>query len=229
MMVQELEIDIPVDYRRITATLGVPDHARSLVVFAHGSGSGRLSSQNRFLAEELRSARIATLRLGLLTPDEEEVDARSGLLRFDVDLLADRVDAVTDWVATSELLRTMRIGYFGASTGAAAALMAAARRPSSISAIVSRGGRPDLAGVALAHVSAPTLLIVGGEDHEVLAPNEEALNHLWVAHKQLRLIPGATHLFEEAGALEQVAALAREWFETFLEGHAAVGAGAAAP
>jgi putative phosphoribosyl transferase len=228
MTVQELAIDVAVDHRRIEGILSVPDHPRSLVLFGYGNGSGRFSRRDRYVADSLRSAQIATLLVHLLTSDEDAIEAQSGLLRFDVDLLADRIEAITDWVETNELLRTMRLGYFGADTGAAAALIAAARRPSSIGAIVSIGGRPDLAGVALPHLSAPTLFIVGGEDHDAIELNEEALGRISAPQKQLRLIAGATHLLEEAGALRQVAALARDWFETFLEGGPAIHPGAEA-
>jgi len=228
MAVQELDIEVPIDYRRIEGILSLPDHARSLVLFVHGNGSGRFSPRDRQVADLLRSAQIATLLVHLLTSNEDAIDAQSGLLHFDVYLLADRIEAITDWAETNELLRTLRLGYFGADTSAAAALIAAARRPSSVGAIVSRGGRPDLAGPALAHLRAPTLFIVGGEDHEAIELGQDALARISAPQKQLRLIAGATHLFEEAGALQQVAALARDWFETFLEGGPAIQPGAEA-
>ncbi len=178
-----------------------------LVLFAHGSGSSRLSPRNTFVAEALRQAGLATLLFDLLT-DAEAVD-RS--LVFDISLLAERLEAATDWVAGSAGIRELPLGYFGASTGAAAALVAAAHRQSAIRAVVSRGGRPDLAAAALPHVTAPTLLIVGGDDEDVLALNRQAYARLR-CERRISVVPGATHLFEEPGALEQVVDLARAWF-----------------
>src|SRR2546425_1857721 len=192
-----------------------PRGARGVVLFAHGSGSGRHSPRNRYVAGLLNEARLATLLLDLLTPAEEAIDLRTAHLRFDMRLLGERLIAATDWLTEYPETRQLRIGYFGASTGAAAALVAAAERPGVVGAVVSRGGRPDLARPALARVRAPTLLIVGGQDQLVIELNRQALAELR-SEKQLVIIPGATHLFEEPGALEQVARLAREWFERYL-------------
>jgi putative phosphoribosyl transferase len=199
----------------LEGTLTVPADASGVVLFAHGSGSSRHSPRNRFVANELRQARLATLLTDLLTPEEEAIDARTAKLRFDIDLLARRVTAATDWLADQDATRGLPIGLFGASTGAAAALVAAAERPELVRAVVSRGGRPDLAGDVLGRVRAPTLLVVGGDDVEVLRLNEQARDQL-TAENELQVVPGATHLFEEAGALEQVAALARDWLERHL-------------
>ena len=199
--------------------LALPSGARGMVVFAHGSGSSRFSPRNRAVAAALRAAGLGTLLVDLLTRDEERVDARTGHLRFDVRLLATRLVACIDWLAGGARTSDLRIGCFGASTGAAAALVAAAARPTSVAAVVSRGGRPDLAGPALSQVRAPTLLIVGGEDPEVLELNRQALQKLQ-GEKALVVIPGATHLFEEPGTLEQVADLARRWFLRWLAAEA---------
>jgi putative phosphoribosyl transferase len=196
--------------------LSSPDNARGVVLFAHGSGSGRHSPRNRYVARVLQRAGLATLLIDLLTPDEESVDLRTGHLRFDIGLLAERLAGATEWLIDNPDTRDLRIGYFGASTGAGAALVAAAERPREVGAIVSRGGRPDLAGDALSHVEAPTLLIVGGDDVPVIAMNEEALGRLR-AEKKLEIVAGATHLFEEPGALEQVARLAAGWFGRYLD------------
>ncbi|MDO9270142.1 MAG: dienelactone hydrolase family protein [Methylobacter sp.] len=191
--------------------LAVPEHAKGLVVFAHGSGSSRFSRRNRFVAETLNEAGIATLVFDLLTAEEEDIDQYTRELRFDIPLLTDRLIGVIDWVSLNEAISVFPIGLFGASTGAAAALAAAACRADKVAAVVSRGGRPDLALDHLAKVKAPTLLIVGGDDEIVIDLNRQAANQLPVEHR-LEIIPGATHLFEEAGKLEQVAALARDWF-----------------
>jgi dienelactone hydrolase len=195
--------------------LVAPPDARGIVLFAHGSGSSRLSPRNRHVAAVLRRGGLATLLMDLLTRDEETVDARTAHLRFDIGFLAGRLAAATAWVRKNAETRTLPLGYFGASTGAAAALMAAAEQPEAVRAIVSRGGRPDLAGAALARVQAPTLLIVGGDDHPVIRMNREALARL-VAEAKLEIVPGATHLFEEPGTLDEVARLARAWFERWL-------------
>jgi dienelactone hydrolase len=191
--------------------LSTPAETRGLVVFVHGSGSSRHSPRNRAVAETLLQARLATLLLDLLTPDEERTDAVSAELRFDIPFLANRVIAAVDWATTQPSIESLPLGLFGASTGAAAALMVAAGRPSAVRAVVSRGGRPDLAGAALDRVTAPTLLIVGGRDEAVLELNRQALTRL-CGEKQLVVVPRATHLFEEPGALNQVAQLATEWF-----------------
>jgi dienelactone hydrolase len=185
------------------------------VLFAHGSGSSRHSPRNRRVAALLIEAGLATLLIDLLTPAEEMVDLRTARLRFDIGLLAERLVGATDWLTRYPETRDLRIGYFGASTGAGAALVAAAERPHIVGAVVSRGGRPHLAGPALARVRAPTLLIVGGNDLPVIALNQEAFEQLR-CEKRLAIVPGATHLFEEPGALDQVARLAREWFERYL-------------
>jgi len=215
----------PVVPRPVTITLpGVqlqgdltfPSGASSIVVFAHGSGSSRLSARNRWVAEQLVEAGHATLLFDLLTREEEAWDARNASLRFDIRLLAGRLVGATTWLSMHDATRELRVGYFGASTGAAAALVAAAALPERISAVVSRGGRPDLAGTALAQVRAPTLLIVGGSDREVLALNRAALAQLTVQDKKLVIVPGASHLFEEPGALSQAARAAREWCDRWL-------------
>jgi len=199
----------------LEGSLGVPEGAGGVVLFAHGSGSGRHSPRNRYVARALRAAGLATLLIDLLTPDEEAVDLESGHLRFDVWLLARRLAAATSWLERNPDTRDLRAGYFGASTGAGAALVAAAERPREVGAVVSRGGRPDLAGDALPLVEAPTLLIVGGEDVPVIRMNGEALERLR-AQKRLEIVPGAGHLFEEPGALEEVARLAAGWFTRYL-------------
>lgn len=210
-LAEELPVEIEIDDARLLGSLSIPAGATGLVLFAHGSGSSRHSPRNRRVAEALQGAGLATLLFDLLTEEEESVDERTGHLRFDVELLAERVLGAA--LATRELPETsaLRLGYFGASTGAAAALIAAARRPDLVGAVVSRGGRPDLAGAYLEEVVAPTLLIVGGEDTEVLALNREALEMLR-GPRQLAIVEGATHLFEEPGALEEVARAASEWF-----------------
>ncbi|HZT07527.1 MAG TPA: dienelactone hydrolase family protein [Chloroflexota bacterium] len=200
---------------RLEGTLVLPPGTRGVVLFAHGSGSSRFSPRNRFVARKLQEGGIGTLLLDLLTRQEEMIDARTGHLRFDIGLLAERVIGAADWLRTKADTRAMRIGYFGASTGAAAAIVAAAREPTWVSAIVSRGGRPDLAESDLRRVQTPTLLIVGGRDFEVLDLNRAALEQL-PGVKALEIVPGATHLFEEPGALERVAELARGWFATYL-------------
>jgi pimeloyl-ACP methyl ester carboxylesterase len=203
---------------RVTATgvdllgdLEVPDAARGIVLFAHGSGSSRKSTRNRMVARELNAGHLATLLIDLLTPGEEDVDAHTRHLRFDIELLAERLGHAATWLTREPSTSHLAIGCFGASTGAAAALVCAARLPELIQAVVSRGGRPDLAGDALPSVVAPTLLIVGGEDRGVTGLNEIALEWLQ-CEKRLEIVPGATHLFEEPGTLDQVARLARDWF-----------------
>jgi dienelactone hydrolase len=209
------EIQVPVPGGIIAGDLALPEAARGIVIFAHGSGSSRLSRRNRWVARQLEALNLATLLLDLLTPDEEAVDARTAALRFDIPFLARRLVHVTDLVRDDVVGPGLPLGYFGASTGAAAALIAAAEQPAAIRAGVSRGGRPDLAELALRQVRAPTLLIVGGADREVLALNQAALAQL-TCPKDLRVVPRATHLFEEAGALEEVARLAGEWFTRYL-------------
>ena len=195
----------------LEGNLSLPEGAYGIVLFAHGSGSSRHSPRNRYVARFLNDANLATLLVDLLTAEEEAIDARTAHLRFNIGLLAERLVAVTDWLTEQPDTRQLRIGYFGASTGAAGALVAAAERPDAVGAVVSRGGRPDLAGPALPRVRAPTLLIVGGNDFQVIELNRAAFVELR-CEKQLVIVPGATHLFEEPGALDEVARLAREWF-----------------
>ncbi len=195
--------------------LALPEKPKGLVLFAHGSGSSRHSPRNRFVADALNRGDIATLLLDLLTPQEEAIDRRTAELRFDIALLARRLVAATSWVRVQRALRGYRIGYFGASTGAAAALVAAARDPEEIAAVVSRGGRPDLAAEDLRKLRAPTLLIVGGADPKVLALNRRASAQM-NCNREIVIVPDASHLFEEPGALEEVAHLARYWFGRYL-------------
>ena len=193
----------------------IPEGALGVVLFAHGSGSGRHSPRNRFVARELQAAGLATFLIDLLTPEEEAVDLQTAHLRFDIPLLAERLVAATRWLAADPSTRGLKVGYFGASTGAGAALVAAAAEPERVGAVVSRGGRPDLAGDALPRVRAPTLLIVGGRDLVVLDLNRSAMARMRT-EVRLEIVPGATHLFEEPGALEAVAHLARDWFLRYL-------------
>ncbi len=212
----EEAIQVPVGRTFLEGTFRGPEEATAAVLFAHGSGSSRHSPRNRRVAEALQRAGLATMLLDLLTPEEEAVDIQTAEYRFDIGLLAERVVEATDWLTNASFAAGMTIGCFGASTGAAAALIAAADRHDQIKAVVSRGGRPDLAGPALFRVQAPTLLLVGGNDEVVLGLNEEALARLGCAHKELQVIPGASHLFEEPGALEKVAELAAIWFNHWL-------------
>jgi pimeloyl-ACP methyl ester carboxylesterase len=211
----ERSVLVPAGDVMLAGDLSVPADARGLVVFAHGSGSGRFSPRNRAVADTLVEAGLATLLMDLLTPEEEAEDLRTARLRFDVQLLGQRVIGTIEWLAIEADTRELPVGCFGASTGAAAALIAAAERPQRVRAVVSRGGRPDLAADALPRVSAPTLLIVGGRDSEVIRLNRLAQERL-AGESQLVIVPGAGHLFEEPGALEQVAALARDWFLQYL-------------
>ena len=206
-------VSIPLDDRGtdLDGDLAIPIGATGLVVFVHGSGSSRFSPRNRAVAASLRDRGIGTLLFDLLTEQEEMRDNRTAELRFDIELLRKRLVQVTDWLAHHERAAGLQLGYFGASTGAAAALLAAADRPGRVRAVVSRGGRPDLAADALADVMAPTLLIVGGADDMVIELNQQAYAQLR-CEKQLALVPGATHLFEEPGTLEKVSELAGEWF-----------------
>jgi putative phosphoribosyl transferase len=213
--VQERQVAIPVRDVDLAGDLTVPSNPRGVVVFAHGSGSGRFSPRNRAVAGELNRAGLVTLLMDLLTAHEERRDAVTGHLRFDIPLLAQRVIGTIDWLESEPTVGMLPVGCFGASTGAAAALVAAAERPERVAAVVSRGGRPDLAGDALPLVTAPTLLIVGGLDTEVIRLNAWAQTRLG-GESQLEIVPGAGHLFQEPGALERVAALAREWFRKYL-------------
>jgi dienelactone hydrolase len=220
-------IDVTVDSGEVAleGALSIPERAEGVVLFAHGSGSSRFSPRNRFVAAFLNQGGLGTLLLDLLTAEEHEIDERSGALRFDIDLLSRRLIGVVDWASTHPDMRHLPIGLFGASTGAAAALNAAADRRQRVAAVVSRGGRPDLAMAALAAVRAPTLLIVGGLDGVVIDMNRHAAAQLACEHR-LEIVPGATHLFEEPGKLEEVARLARKWFQQHL-GRAGRGAGRA--
>ena len=195
--------------------LALPESPLGLVLFAHGSGSSRHSPRNGYVAHALQEGRLGTLLMDLLTPAEDQIDSRTAELRFNIELLAERVIAAVDWARSHPALQGLKVGLFGASTGAAAALVAAAGRPAQVIAVVSRGGRPDLAGTALPQVRAATLLIVGGGDPTVLELNREALRELR-GEKELKIVPGATHLFEEPGALEEVSRLAQEWFQRYL-------------
>lgn len=195
--------------------LTVPEQAHAIVLFVHGSGSSRYSPRNQFVARTLQEAGLATLLIDLLTPPEEEQDRLTAHLRFNIDLLKERVIGATRWLTRSPETAALSIGYFGASTGAAAALVAAAVLPHLVGALVSRGGRPDLAGEALSHVQAPTLLLVGARDTSVIELNRQAYS-LLKGEKRLELIAGATHLFEEPGTLEQVAQRAQQWFVRYL-------------
>jgi putative phosphoribosyl transferase len=211
----EVGVGIPIGEAVLEGDLIIPEDATGIVLFAHGSGSSRHSPRNRLVAGTLNDAGIGTLLMDLLTPEEEAYDRATGELRFNIGLLAERVILAVDWLRFGPG-EALRIGLFGASTGAAAALVTAAERQEHVAAVVSRGGRPDLAGASLTRVRAPTLLIVGGLDRVVLELNEPALQ-LIPAEKQLVVVPGATHLFEEPGALEKVARLAAEWFPRHLE------------
>lgn len=208
-------IQVGVDSITLDGNLLVPSGATGIVLFAHGSGSSRFSSRNRAVASTLREANLGTLLIDLLTGREEQRDNVTGALRFDIGMLADRLAGTVDWIRARPDLSRMKIGLFGASTGGGAALVAAAERPATIHAVVSRGGRPDLAGSALPRVKAPTLLIVGGDDLPVIDLNQDAYDQMR-CERQLKIIPGASHLFEEPGALEQVAELASDWFTRYL-------------
>jgi dienelactone hydrolase len=208
-------VNVPAGSVTLEGNLVIPDGAQSLVLFAHGSGSSRHSPRNKSVAEALRKGGLATLLIDLLTAEEDEIDRRTRQLRFDIQRLADRLVEATDWLLQHDETQELDIGYFGSSTGAAAALIAVTERPDAIHAVVSRGGRVDLAGDAIPKVRAPTLLIVGGEDLPVLALSRQAMPQLQ-AEKRLEVIPGAGHLFEEPGKLDEVAHLARVWFQRHL-------------
>jgi len=208
-------VQVEVGSVTLAGNLLIPPAATGLVLFAHGSGSSRFSTRNRRVASFLREGALGTLLIDLLTPDEERIDERTGHLRFDINMLALRLVGTVEWLHRNAETKRLPIGLFGASTGGGAALVAAARRPDRIAAVVSRGGRPDLAGDALPLVKAPALLIVGGDDGPVIGMNQEAFDQM-TAVRRLEIVPGATHLFEEPGALERVAELAREWFRKYL-------------
>jgi dienelactone hydrolase len=219
MAIRVREVSVPAaEDAVLDGNLSIPDGADAIVLFAHGAGSSRFSPRNQYVASVLLRAGLATLLIDLLTPEEEEAELLTRHLRFNIELLADRLVGVTQWLNHKPSTQRLALGYFGASTGAAAALVAAAREPDRVGAIVSRGGRPDLAGDALPRVRAPTLLIVGGADIVVLELNREAFERLQT-EKRLEIIPGATHLFEEPGALERVAELATRWFVDHLTAH----------
>jgi putative phosphoribosyl transferase len=211
----ERTVRVPIDHIELEGTLGVPNDPAGIALFAHGSGSSRFSSRNRYVARALRDAGFATFLLDLLSPNEEEIDEITRHHRFDIGMLADRLVATIDWLETNPDTSALHVGLFGASTGGGAALVAAAERPDRVDAVVSRGGRPDLAGDALPGVKAPTLLIVGERDDVVIELNEEAKAQMR-APVRLEIVPRATHLFEEPGALEEVARLARHWFAKHL-------------
>jgi putative phosphoribosyl transferase len=211
MIHNKAEMKIPVGNVIVEGTLTLPSGTRGVVLFAHGSGSSRFSPRNQYVAKEFNKAKIATLLFDLLTPEEEETDIVTAEYRFNIGLLAERLIGATQWLRNDPLTKKLAFGYFGASTGAAAALIAAAKLPKEITAVVSRGGRPDLAGKYLPNVMAPTLLLVGGLDTEVIELNREAMEQM-PAEKKLVIVPGATHLFEEAGKLEEVAKFSSDWF-----------------
>lgn len=212
----EQSIIIPCEDVHLNGILHIPSKASGLVIFVHGSGSGRLSPRNQYVASVLQNSRHATLLFDLLTPEEDVIDNETREYRFNIHFLVERLLAATNWILSHPSLRKMSIGYFGASTGGGAALVAAAQAQKLVKAVVSRGGRPDLAGDALHKVEAPTLLIVGGNDEIVIELNEKAYNELHCI-KKLDIVPGATHLFEEPGTLEKVAQLADAWFSKYLE------------
>jgi putative phosphoribosyl transferase len=214
-MQNEKPIRLVVDGQPLEGNLVMPKKSKGIVIFAHGSGSSRNSPRNKFVAGVLQEAGLATLLFDLLTAKEEQIDNVTAQLRFDIEFLSRRLVGAVDWVARYKDTSSMKIGLFGASTGAAAALVAAAQRPQTVKAVVSRGGRPDLAAEALPGVKVPTLLIVGGLDYEVIELNRQALEKL-TAEKELSIVPGATHLFEEQGTLPQVADLAAKWFVKYL-------------
>jgi pimeloyl-ACP methyl ester carboxylesterase len=222
MNVIEQSVRVPAAGVELDAEVVVPQPAQGVVLFAHGSGSGRHSPRNTYVAGGLQDSGLATALVDLLTPAEERADAATARLRFDIGLLADRLTALCDWLVAHEVTAGLPIGLFGASTGAAAALVAAAAHPDSVSAIVSRGGRPDLAGPALGSVRQPTLLIAGERDPVVLDLNRRAIRGL-AGEADLAIVPNATHLFEEPGTLEQVAELARDWFVRYLRGRLRAG------
>lgn len=217
MGIEQPAVSIPVAGTELAADVALPDHARGVVLFAHGSGSSRRSPRNRHVAQVLNQGDIATILADLLTAKEEAIDVQTAELRFDISLLGRRLSRITDWIGRQADLNRLGLGYFGASTGAAAALVAAAERPQAVKAVVSRGGRPDLAGSALKRVLAPTLFIVGGDDTVVLDLNKAAMAQLpRQTETKLEIVGGASHLFEEPGALDKVAALARDWFSSYL-------------
>jgi len=215
MIHSKADMKIPVGEVVVEGTLTLPPGAKSVVLFVHGSGSGRFSPRNQYVAKEFNKASIGTLLFDLLTQEEEEQDVVTAEYRFDIPLLAERLIGATEWLRNDSKTQRLPYGYFGASTGAAAALIAAAKLPKDVATVVSRGGRPDIAGDYLPKVAAPTLLLVGGLDVEVIELNKEAMAKM-KAEKKLVIIPGATHLFEEPGTLEEVAKISTEWFLRYL-------------
>ena len=215
MIHNKIDMKIPVGEIVVEGTLTLPPGAKSVVLFAHGSGSSRFSTRNQYVAKEFNKAAIGTLLFDLLTQEEEETDIVTAEYRFNIPLLADRLIGATEWLKNDPKTKRLAFGYFGASTGAAAALIAAAKLRNEISAVVSRGGRPDLAGKYLPNVVAPTLMLVGGLDTEVIELNRQAM-HQMAAEKKIVIIPGATHLFEEQGTLEEVAKVSIDWFLKYL-------------
>lgn len=215
-MLEKTEIQIPISAANLRGDLVVPKNPEGIVLFAHGSGSSRHSPRNRFVAQVLNQAGFGTLLMDLLTEKEEEEDQWRGHLRFDVKMLAKRLIPATDWLSRHPQTQNLKIGYFGASTGSAAALIAAPERSAIVKAVVSRGGRPDMADEVLSRIHVPTLLIVGGDDTEVIQLNKEAFERIPTHEKKLEIVPGATHLFEEPGTLEEVARLATQWFSRHL-------------
>ncbi len=211
----QIEVKIPIGSKQLTGDLTLPPDAKGIVLFAHGSGSSRMSPRNQLVARFLQDTQTATLLLDLLTPEEDSVDIHTREWRFNIPLLTERLLSATDWISTFVETRHLTIGYFGASTGAAAALCAAAEMGTCVRALVSRGGRPDLAGQALSRVQCPSLFIVGGNDYGVIELNQHAFD-LLQCQKKIELIPGATHLFEESGALEEVGRMASLWFSEYL-------------
>ena len=219
-LVQDRSVEVQFGQTKLKGDFVVPADARGVVLFAHGSGSGRLSPRNRHVAELLQDAELATLLIDLLTIQEEIADERTGRLRFDMGVLADRLVGATDWLEEQSEVSGLPLGYFGASTGGGAALVAATKRAGRVAAVVSRGGRPDLAGAALKQVRAPTLLIVGGDDGVGSQLNEPALRELAAPVKEMVIVPGASHLFEEPGKLDEVARLSADWFRHHFAGAA---------
>ncbi len=215
MIHNKIDLKIPVGEVVIEGTLTLPPAVKGVVLFAHGSGSSRFSTRNQYVAKEFNKAAIGTLLFDLLTQEEEETDIVTAEYRFNIPLLADRLIGATEWLRNDPKTKRLAFGYFGASTGAAAALIAAAKLPNEISAVISRGGRPDLAGKYLSNVVTPTLLIVGGLDIEVIELNRQAMNQM-KSEKKIVIIPDATHLFEEQGTLEEVAKVSIDWFLKYL-------------
>jgi putative phosphoribosyl transferase len=217
MMFQQADIKIPVDNVTVEGNLTLPQDAKAIVVFAHGSGSSRFSPRNQYVAKIFNASKIGTLLFDLLTQEEDEIDIATAEYRFNIILLADRLIGVTRWLRNDPATKKYSLGYFGASTGAAAALIAATKLPDVVAAVVSRGGRPDLAGECLPRVTAPTLLLVGSEDKEVIELNRAAMAQMSIEiEKQLVIVPSATHLFEEPGTLEEVAKHSTNWFKRYL-------------